>query len=273
MNLSYKNYIGVIDSGVGGISVLKRAADALPAENFVYFGDSANAPYGEKDPDWVRKRTQEIVDGLVSEGCKAIVIACNTATSAAAECVRTEHAHLPIIGVEPALKVAVTSHVAKSILVMATPVTVRLQKYQQLYNRWGQCAGVKTAICWGLAGRIEAGNLGAPDVLELLERLIGEYKASVDGVVLGCTHYPFVASQIRKVLGRDVPLFDGAFGTARQLKAQLQQRGLLANESCTSTKSSTHKGKIVFRSSINTPAQLKLYEAFFAQGLETNEWT
>ena len=117
-------HVGVFDSGVGGISVLRQLVTTLPHEDFFYFGDSANAPYGEKDRDWVLRRSRDIVDELLENGAKAIVIACNKATSVAAATLRAEYAHVPIIGFEPALKPATLAESAGRILVMATPITL-----------------------------------------------------------------------------------------------------------------------------------------------------
>lgn len=249
----------MFDSGVGGISVLRALVRRLPGEDFVFFGDSAHAPYGEKPRDWVVSRSRSIVEGLLSRGCKAIVIACNTATSAAAATLREEYAQVPIIGVEPALKPATQSPEVKRILVMATPITLRLDKYQQLSERWGGGHEVIDAPCPGLAARIEKGDLESDDIGALLESLVGKYRGQVDGVVLGCTHYPFIAPQIRKVLG-DVALFDGAEGTAQQLERRLADCGLLAG--------SEGRGHVEFRSSNDTPDELTLYQRLFDLPLE-----
>ena len=252
--MSYSGYVGVFDSGVGGISVLKKLVRTLPHEDFVFFGDSAYAPYGEKTRDQVLERSRAIVDSLLDKGAKAIVIACNTATSVAAATLREEYAEVPIIGVEPALKPATLDAANKRILVMATPVTLRLDKYQQLAERWGAGHEVIDAPCPGLAARIERGDLDNPDVVRLLEQLIGGYRGEVDAVVLGCTHYPFVANHIRTVLG-DVDLYDGAEGTARQLERKLAERGLLTT--------SDNVGRVAFESSVDTPAELDLYRFLF----------
>ncbi len=259
MNLRYNGYVGVFDSGVGGISVLRELVRQLPSESFVFYGDSANAPYGEKSRDQVLRRSRAIVDMLLDDGCKAIVIACNTATSAAAPTLRADYAHVPIIGVEPALKPATLAPDIEHILVMATPITLRLDKYKQLADRWGSNHDVIEVPCAGLAGRIEQGRLDAPDIDELLETLIGSYRGRVDTVVLGCTHYPFVAPQIKRILG-DVPLFDGASGTARQLERRLAERGLLSK--------SSGPGEVVFASSKDTAEELELYRNFFTVTLE-----
>ena len=258
MNLDCGGYVGVFDSGVGGISVLKALVEALPNESFVYYGDSANAPYGEKSRDWVLRRSRDIVDELLEAGCKAVVIACNTATSVAAATLRADYAHVPIIGVEPALKPAALSPEAGRILVMATPITLRLDKYQQLAERWGSGHEVISVPCPGLAARIEQGNLDGSDLRDLLEGLIGQYRGTVDAVVLGCTHYPFVASQIRQIVG-DVMLFDGAQGTARQLERKLAERGLLAKTAL--------PGKVMFDSSKRGDDELELYHKFFELSL------
>ena len=223
---SYKDCVGVFDSGVGGISILQGLMRELPHERFVYFGDSANAPYGEKTPEQVLDLSRSIVDSLVCAGCKAVVIACNTATSAAANALRAEYDDIPIVGVEPALKPAVLAERRGRVLVMATPMTVRLEKFRHLMDEWGDAAQVDAVPCWGLAARIEQGHLGDDDVRDLIDELVGAYAGNVDAVVLGCTHYPFVREQIAQVLG-DVRFFDGGAGTARQLHRMLK-RGLLA---------------------------------------------
>ena len=251
------DFIGVFDSGAGGVSVLARLVDELPNEDFVYFGDSENAPYGEKPREWISRRCHGIVDDLVESGAKAIVIACNTATSAAAGELRADYAHLPIIGVEPALKPACIA--AERILVMATPITLRLDKYQQLAERWGGGHVVINAPCPGLAARIEQGGLDEPDVVHLVDELVGCYRGEVDAAVLGCTHYPFVSSAIRTVLG-EIPLFDGAEGTARQLHRKLAERDLLTR--------SSSPGTIEFETSSADPDALDLYRSFFNRAQE-----
>ena len=250
----WEGYIGVFDSGVGGISVLRSLVRELPGERFVYYGDSAHAPYGEKTPEEVLELSRSIVEDLLESGCKAIVIACNTATSAAAAQLRAEHPDIPIIGVEPALKPAVLAERHGRVLVMATPMTVRLKKFRRLLDTWGDEASVIAVPCDGLAARIEQGNLGAPDLVDLLEQLVGSYADSVDGVVLGCTHYPFVRRQIAAVVG-DVPFFDGSEGTARQLRRRLDECGLIAEQD--------EQGGVEFLSSDSDARKLEQYRWFF----------
>ena len=256
--------IGVFDSGVGGISVLSQLARELPYEDFLYFGDSANAPYGERPREWIERRSRDIVDDFMKKGAKAIVIACNTATSAAAATLRGEYAHIPIIGVEPALKPATLEPDVERIVVMATPITLRLDKYQQLAERWGGGHEVIGVPCPGLAARIEQGGLDSPDVEELVRSFVGEYAGSVDAVVLGCTHYPFVSDAIRAVLG-PVKLYDGGAGTARQLHRKLAERGLLSP--------STQPGSVSFETSSADPSETDLYRAFYQRALSLGDRT
>ena len=248
-------FVGVFDSGVGGISVLKSLVAELPHEDFHYFGDSANAPYGEKTADQVLELSRGIVDRFVADGAKAIVIACNTATSAAAPTLRRTYSELPIIGIEPALKPATEAPSHGRILVMATDITLRLDKYQELAATYGRDCEVISVPCQGLAGRIEHGDLAAADLREMIRGYVGSFAGTVGSVVLGCTHYPFVRRQIAEVLGEGVRFYDGGAGTARQLRHRLEQGGLLA--------SNAHEGTVTFASSKNTPAELELYRDFF----------
>lgn len=254
----YENYVGVFDSGVGGLSVLQELVKELPYENYYFFGDSLHAPYGEKPLRLIRKYSMAIADHMVEEGCKAIVIACNTATSAAAPKIRAKYdADIPILGMEPALKPAAKMEPHGRVLVMATPATLKLEKYQKLSHRLEGEAEFIPVMCRGLAARIEQGNLDAPDMIELLQSLIGPYAGKVDGIVLGCTHYPFVKNQIREVMG-DVPLFDGGAGTARQLRRRLIQHDILAPEG-----DDAPRGQIVLDSSLKTPEEKKIYETLY----------
>lgn len=250
-----QGFVGVFDSGVGGISILKCLIDELPHEDFRFFGDSANAPYGDRSADEVLALSRAITDAMVSEGAKAVVIACNTATAAAAEPLRRAYPDVPIIGVEPALKPAVLANLQGRVLVMATALTLSLEKFHRLSKRWGSAAEVIPVPCVGLVDRIEHGDLDANDLHALLESLVGEYRGSVDGVVLGCTHYPFVKQQIREVLG-DVAFYDSGEGTARRLRSQLEEHGLLATRD--------RAGTVSFASSRDTQEELALYERFFA---------
>lgn len=244
--------VGVFDSGAGGVSVLRALVAELPHERFEFFGDSANAPYGSRPTGEIMRLTSAGVDRLVARGAKAVVLACNTATAVAAERLRAERPELPIIGVEPALKPAVLAHPGGHVVVMATPVTLALEKYHELAAHYGGGATVVAVACPRLAARIERGALDAPDLVELVRSYVGEYAGWADAVVLGCTHYPFARDAIRQVLG-DVELFDGAAGTARQLRRVLAAHGLLAGDA--------HAGGVSFSSS--APEAVGLYRRLF----------
>ena len=216
--------IGVFDSGLGGISVLRACVRLLPQENFLFFGDSANAPYGEKSLDQVRALTLSAVDRLLAQGVKGIVVACNTATSVAAAPLRAELS-LPIIGMEPALKPASELRHGGRILVMATPLTLRLPKFQALMERYGE--GASPLPCPGLMELVEEGELDGPEVRNYLSALLQPYRdAPLDAVVLGCTHYVFLRPVLRRMLPPETALLDGNAGTVRQLHRVLEQRGL-----------------------------------------------
>ena len=249
-----KGFVGVFDSGVGGLTVLGCLVAELPHERFVFFGDSAHAPYGDKTPEEVLALSRSIAASLVGEGAQALVIACNTATSVAAQVLREEYPSIPVIGVEPALKPATLAPRHRRILVMATAATLRLGKFQRLEERWAADSEVIEVPCVGLADLIEKGNPASPAIHELLERYLGPWRGKVDSVVLGCTHYPLVREQIREVMG-DVPLFDGGKGTARETRRRLKAADLLAPES--------QAGSVELRSSIDTPEELALYQKFF----------
>ena len=241
----------MFDSGAGGISVLRACVAELPHEHFRYFGDSAHAPYGDQGEERIRELSFDIVGKMVDEDAKAIVIACNTATSAAAQVLRDAYPQLPIVGIEPALKPAALA--GGRILVLATEATVHLEKYHILAAKYG-AEDMETVACSGLVELIEAGNLDDPAIESYLQEKIGYLRGQVDNVVLGCTHYPFIKKQIAAVLG-DVAFFDGAQGTAQQLKRRLVEFDLLAPKEL--------KGSVEFTSSI--PGQTALYRRLFEQ--------
>lgn len=236
----------MFDSGAGGISVLRACVAELPYEHFRYFGDSANAPYGDLGADRIRELSAQHTKRMVDEGAKAIVIACNTATSAAADFLRARYPYLPIVGIEPALKPAALA--GGRILVLATEATVHLDKYHVLAETYG-AGNVTTVACSGLVELIELGDLNNPQVLDYLHGKLDGLRGQVDSVVLGCTHYPFIKAQIAEVLG-NVRFFDGSEGTARHLHHLLEEHGLLAPE--------TQAGTVELDSSIAD--QVELYK-------------
>ena len=215
--------IGVFDSGVGGISVLSALRRELPFEDFVYFGDSAHAPYGTKTPEEVLQFSKQILTHFRTVPVKALVIACNTATAVAAKELRETY-DLPILGMEPALKPAHALRHGGSILVLATPMTLRLEKFQQLYARYGE--GAIPLPCPGLMELVEQ-EANEQERRYLLELLHPYDLRTVDAVVLGCTHYVFLRPLLREILPENVQVLDGNEGTARQLRRVLTENDLL----------------------------------------------
>ncbi|MHC1719413.1 MAG: glutamate racemase [Clostridiaceae bacterium] len=220
--------IGFFDSGVGGISVLREAVKLLPKENFVYFGDSRNAPYGVKSVEEVKKLTFSAFDFLISKDVKAIVVACNTATSAAIEELRERYGDMPVIGIEPALKPAVEFQRSGKIIIMATIMTLAEKKFSSLMKRYEEDAEIQPLPCPGLVEFIENGIVEGPLIEDYLRRKFEPYfEGGIAAVVLGCTHYPFIKGSLKNVLKAGTPVLDGSLGTARQLKRELSKYGIL----------------------------------------------
>ena len=220
--------IAVIDSGVGGISVLKELIKLMPNENYIYFGDNKNAPYGNKTTEEVRKLMFSNVSMLLEKGAKAIVIACNTATGAAVNALRERYPDINIIGIEPAIKPTIKHKRHSNVLVMATPLTLKQEKFEELLYRFCDDVNIMTLACPGLMEFVEEGKTQGEELEGFLEKLFSEVEGiNFESVVLGCTHYPHVKDTIKKVLGNDVMIFDGGEGTARETKRRLCESGLL----------------------------------------------
>ncbi len=239
-----KQPIAFFDSGVGGISVLREAVKILPNEDFLFFGDSANAPYGTKPIDEIRRLTLGHADRFREHGVKAIVVACNTATSAAINDLRQKHTDIPVIGIEPALKPAALMGEHPRVIVMATPLTVKGRKFHDLLGQYAGRADVIPLACPGLMEFVERGDIDSPEVTSYLKSLLVPHlkDTHVDAIVLGCTHYPFVAPAIKRIAGDSVRIFDGGEGTARELKRRLTREHLLND--------SSKKGTVTFLNSL-----------------------
>lgn len=238
------DYIAVFDSGVGGLSVLRQLRKALPNERFLYFGDSANAPYGTRPTEQIRQLSIAAAEKLMARGAKALVVACNTATAAAINELRGRWPDRIIIGIEPALKPAADRFPGGTIGVMATPATLREKKFASLLSRHcGQCQVVKLPAP-GLVELIEAGKGDSPEADALLHTLLDPYAGQLDAIVLGCTHYPFAAQAISRIAGSCTVLFDGGAGTARETRRRLEKAGLLYDG----------PGELLIENSLNSPA-------------------
>lgn len=224
--------IGFMDSGLGGLSVLREAIRVMPYEDFIYYGDSLNAPYGTKPQETIRELTLNVVDKLMEYGIKALAVACNTATSAAVRQLRLMYPDLPIVGIEPAVKPAAVNTHGGEILVMATPMTVKQEKFHKLLDLYKDMAKIIPIQCDGLMEFVEHGILDGGELKQYFEVHLAPYiSENTETIVLGCTHYPFLKAPLRKFLGnRPIQLIDGSLGTSRELKRQLESKNLLWTE-------------------------------------------
>ena len=243
--------IAVFDSGVGGISVLRHLRKLMPGEHYLYFGDSANAPYGSRTTEDVRRLTLAAAEKLTARGIKALVIACNTATAAAVGDIRAQYPHLIVIGIEPALKLAADHYPGGRIGVMATEVTLREEKFDTLLHRFDTDCTVAKIPAPGLVQLIEAGKADGAEAEALLQSILSPYVDRLDALVLGCTHYPFASGTISRILGEKVVLLDGGEGTARETKRRLLEADLL-REGCS--------GSITLESSADNSNMVRLAE-------------
>lgn len=227
--LAANNPVGVLDSGVGGISVLKHIHTLLPHEQLLYVADSKYAPYGSKTSAEIQTRCFEIADFLIAKDVKALVVACNTATAAAIDALRARY-DLPIIGMEPAVKPAAEASKNGIIGVLATVGTLKSAQFAALLESYGRNVEVVTQACVGLVECVERGELDNDSTLRLIQQYCTPLlDACADAIVLGCTHYPFVRPLIERVVGSDVVLIDTGAAVAKHLQRRLEELGLLAD--------------------------------------------
>jgi glutamate racemase len=213
--------VGVFDSGVGGLSVVREIRRLLPALDIDYVADARFLPWGDRDEDFVRARSIAIGDFLVGRGARALVIACNTATAAAAREMRA-HFAVPVVGIEPAVKPAAAATHSGIVGILATASTLQSRKYAELLERYGSFVRVLGQPCRGLVERVEAGDLDGPATEALLRTCIGPLLAQgADTLVLGCTHYPFLHAAIARVAGPGVRIVDPSEAVARRLASVL----------------------------------------------------
>lgn len=253
--------IAFFDSGLGGISVLRETVRLMPHENYLYYGDSLHAPYGVKPASEVLALSRAAAAHLIEQGIKALVIACNTATSAAVRQLRQDYPALIVIGTEPAIKPAAERYPGGRILVMATPMTLQEKKFLSLQQQYQSQAEIVGVACGGLMEFVEQGILRGPAVEQYLYDKLEPYlKVPIDAVVLGCTHYPFLSSAIRKVIGRRPAIIDGSEGVAMQLARRL--------EACNLCAAQTQAGCVQFQNSLDEPEILALSRALFETHFE-----
>ncbi|GAA6132824.1 glutamate racemase [Halopseudomonas sabulinigri] len=222
--------VGVFDSGVGGLSVLREIRQLLPAESLLYVADSGYVPYGDKPPEQIRERSRAIARFLIERGAKALVLACNTATAAAINDLRGEF-DLPIIGMEPAVKPAALATRNGVVGVLATTGTLQSAKFAALLDRFARSVKVITQPCPGLVECVERGELSGPAVEALLQRYTAPLLAAgCDTLILGCTHYPFLRPALQRLLPPQVQIVDTGAAVARQLQVKLTENQLLSRQ-------------------------------------------
>lgn len=244
--------IALLDSGAGGIGVLREVQKLLPREQLLYFGDSLHAPYGEKSTAEIRRLVLTAADRLLARA-KALVLACNTATAVAAEQLRRRYPDRPIIGMEPALRPALSVGAHPTVLVLATAATLGQEKFARLRQKCEKSATVWALSAPGIVRLVEQGLADSPQMDAYLSTLFATLPTLPDAVVLGCTHFPFAQKSLRRVLG-DLPFFDGAVGTAKELRRRLAAQHLLAPKDAA--------GSIMLRTSDprSLPLFLRLYQ-------------
>jgi len=219
--------IGVFDSGVGGLSVWREVVRLLPHEDTLYFADTAHCPYGFRPATEIQQLSAAVASFLVDQGAKLLVVACNTASAAALEHLRAAF-DVPIVGMVPAVKPAARQSHTGQVGVLATGVTLHGELYQEVHQRFAGGVTVRSVACPGLVELVEAGRAESPEAEALLRHCLEPLLAAgIDVLVLGCTHYPFLASAIRRVAGPDLLLLDPSPAVARQAERVLAREGLL----------------------------------------------
>lgn len=222
--------IGIFDSGVGGLSVLREIRIQIPFESVIYFADQAHIPYGQRTLEEVQAFSEEITRFLIHLGAKIIVVACNAASAAALHHLRRTFPERSFVGMEPAVKPAAKSTHSGVVGILATPATFQGRLYASVVERFGRGITILQDTCPGLVKQIEKGELNSPQTREILEKaLLPMLRQGIDTVVLGCTHYPFVIPVINQIVGPDVRVIDPAPAVARQTMRILDDKGFLRN--------------------------------------------
>ena len=220
--------IGVYDSGVGGLSVLRAIRTALPHEDLLYLGDQANVPYGERSLEELRELARGVTRFMLTQGAKLIVIACNTASAAALKTLRQEYPEVPFVGMEPAVKPAAEQTHSGKVGVLATPSTFQGELYASVVERFASGVEIYQETCPGLVSQIEQGRLETPKTRRILETALLPLMArGVDTLVMGCTHFPFIIPLIEQITEGKARVIDPAPAVARQTLRVLEERGLL----------------------------------------------
>ena len=222
--------IGIFDSGVGGLSVFREIVRILPEEKYIYWSDNAHCPYGEKSRDYIIDRARAVTSFLMEQGADIIVVACNTATAAAISTLREEFP-IPFIGMEPAVKPAAQATRSGVVGVLATAGTLKATKYIDTRAKWAHDVKIVEHIGQGFVELVEKGNVSGPEAESIVEKSVRPLiEAGADTIVLGCTHYPFLAETIMKAAGTPVTLIDPAPAVAKHLMEVMQENGLIRKD-------------------------------------------
>jgi glutamate racemase len=249
MSMALSSPIGIFDSGVGGISVLRAIRKQMPEESILYFGDQAHVPYGSRSLEQIQNFSEAITRFLLEQGAKIIVVACNTASAAALTSLRGKFPNIQFVGMEPAVKPAAEHTQTGKVGVLATPATFQGALYASVVERFASGVELFPETCPGLVQQIEQGNLEGEETRKILEDALGPLlEKNIDTVVLGCTHYPFVIPLIQQIVGDDVRVIDPAPAVARQTARLLEANGCKKN--------SGSKGDVKFYTS-GDPERLK----------------
>ena len=223
--------IGVFDSGLGGISVWQALYDALPNESLIYLGDGKRCPYGSRSRDEVRQYTEEAVERLLAEGCKMVVVACNTATAVAINYLREKYPSIPFVGLEPAVKPAALTTKAGIIGVLATKRSLEGDHFRRAEAKYGSEVTILKAVGEGFVEAVEENREHTAETAELVRKAVQPLvEAGADKIVLGCTHYPFLREEIAKVAGEGVEIIDSSAAVARRVISLLEENGIRAAE-------------------------------------------
>jgi glutamate racemase len=250
--------IGVFDSGVGGISVLRAMRQQMPSEAIIYFGDQGHVPYGPRPMRQIQNFSEGITNFLLAQDVKLVVVACNTASAAALKYLREKFRDVQFVGMEPAVKPAAETTRTGRVGVLATPATFQGALYASVVERFAKGVELLQDTCPGLVQRIEQGDLRGEATRRILEEaLLPMLEKNIDTVVLGCTHYPFVIPLIQEIVGDKVRVIDPAPSVARQAKRLLERRGMLNR--------SEGRGKVQFYTSGEAPAMQAILPLLFGE--------
>lgn len=261
--MSNSNPIGIFDSGVGGLSVLREIRSLMSNEHIIYFGDQGHVPYGPRSMKQIQNFSEGITKFLLKHNSKIIVVACNTASAAALKYLRETFPDIQFVGMEPAVKPAAEKTQTKKVGVLATPATFQGALYASVVEKFANDVELFQNTCSGLVSQIEAGELDSDETREILEdALLPMLEKNIDTVVLGCTHYPFVIPLIEKIVGENVRVIDPAPAVAKQVERLLEARGL--------RNSNDEKGNVNFFTSGDVPSAASVLLKLLNESFEIN---